>query len=69
MARSQKCRATERSPAWLFNCGSSDDSGSAKPMDRSSAIAAAEAPRRAAVRVVRIRRFMFGVLGIGGTSG
>ena len=40
-----ECRATERSPAWLFSCGSSEDSGSAKPMDSLSAEAAADAPR------------------------
>ncbi|MNO09663.1 hypothetical protein D3C81_2329870 [compost metagenome] len=52
----------------MFSCGSSDDSGSAKPIVRLSADATAEAPRMAAVRVERIKRFMFGVLGRGGTS-
>src|SRR5450830_1216943 len=29
MIESQKCRASERSPAWLLSCGSSEDKGSA----------------------------------------
>ena len=62
MMESQKCSASERSPAWLLSWGSADEIGSAKAMDRFCAVAAVPQASSAAVSRGLSNREVMGVL-------